>query len=113
MLDVPAVLKALKEVKFKGTISIEYEANPNDPSPDVKKCVAYVKETGQETRLSADRIPVCILFYDRGTRTPAAQPAGVFVFCSPGLRDEVRPPMTPEEIAELRAASATTAPSCP
>ena len=33
VLDVPAVLKALQEVKFKGYISIEYEANPNDPSP--------------------------------------------------------------------------------
>lgn len=43
-LDVPAVLKALKEVKFTGHIAIEYEANPNDPSPDMKKCVAFVKD---------------------------------------------------------------------
>lgn len=45
VLDVPAILKALREVKFKGTISIEYEANPNDPSPDVKQCVAIFKES--------------------------------------------------------------------
>jgi sugar phosphate isomerase/epimerase len=45
VLNVAAVLKALKEVKFTGYINIEYEANPNDPSPDVKKCVAHVKET--------------------------------------------------------------------
>jgi sugar phosphate isomerase/epimerase len=45
VLDVPAVLKALKEVKFTGTINIEYEAHPADPSPDVKKCVAFVKES--------------------------------------------------------------------
>ena len=44
VLDVPGVLKALKEVKFGGYISIEYEAHPDDPSPDMKKCVAYVKE---------------------------------------------------------------------
>ena len=44
ILNVPAVLKALKEVKFTGHIAIEYEANPNDPSPDMKKCVAYVKD---------------------------------------------------------------------
>ncbi len=44
-LDVPAVLKALKEVKFNGYISIEYEAHPEDPSADVKSCVAYFKET--------------------------------------------------------------------
>ena len=44
VLDVVGVLKALQEVKFAGYISLEYEANPNDPSPDVKKCVEYLKE---------------------------------------------------------------------
>ena len=44
ILDVSAVLKALKEVRFTGYINIEYEANPKDPSPDVKKCVSYLKE---------------------------------------------------------------------
>ncbi len=43
-LDVPAVLKALRDVKFKGYISIEYEANPSDPSPDMKDCVALFKD---------------------------------------------------------------------
>lgn len=43
-LDVAAVFKALNEVKFTGAVSIEYEANPSDPSPDMKKCVAYVRE---------------------------------------------------------------------
>ncbi len=43
-LDVMAVLNALKKVNFKGYISIEYEANPDDPSADVKKCVSYLKE---------------------------------------------------------------------
>ncbi len=44
-LDVAAVFKALNEVKFTGAVCIEYEANPSDPSPDMKKCVAYVRET--------------------------------------------------------------------
>jgi inosose dehydratase len=44
VLDVPGVLKALKEVKFKGYISIEYEAKKEDPSADVKKCLDYLKE---------------------------------------------------------------------
>jgi sugar phosphate isomerase/epimerase len=44
VLDVVGVLKALKEVKFNGYISLEYEANANNPSPDVKKCVDYLKE---------------------------------------------------------------------
>lgn len=43
-LDVPAVLKALKDVNFKGYISIEYEANPNDPSPDVQACLDVFKD---------------------------------------------------------------------
>lgn len=43
-LDVPGVLLALKAVKFAGYVSLEYEANPADPSPDMKKCVAYLKE---------------------------------------------------------------------
>jgi sugar phosphate isomerase/epimerase len=43
-LDVPAVLKALREVKFKGYIAIEYEANPEDPSADMKECVAAFRD---------------------------------------------------------------------
>jgi inosose dehydratase len=45
VLDVAAVFKALREVKFTGAVSIEYEANPSDPSPDMKKCVEYVRKT--------------------------------------------------------------------
>jgi inosose dehydratase len=44
-LDVPAVLRALRAVKFKGMISIEYEANPKDPSMDVEACVRVFKES--------------------------------------------------------------------
>ena len=46
VLDVPGVLKALREVKFAyGMISIEYEANADDPSDDVKQCIAVFKES--------------------------------------------------------------------
>jgi sugar phosphate isomerase/epimerase len=44
VLDVASVLKALREVKFKNMISIEYEANPNDPTADVKECIQAFKE---------------------------------------------------------------------
>ena len=44
-LDVPAVLKALREVKFTGHLSIEYEAKPEDPSKDVAACVEVFKES--------------------------------------------------------------------
>lgn len=47
-LDVAAVLKALKEVKFKGYIAIEYEANENNPTDDVKACLAYLKEAAKK-----------------------------------------------------------------
>lgn len=39
VLDVSSVLKALKEVGFKGMVSIEYEAHPDNPSPDLKACI--------------------------------------------------------------------------
>ncbi|MFL5244083.1 MAG: sugar phosphate isomerase/epimerase family protein [Gemmataceae bacterium] len=48
VLDVASVLKALKDVKFKGYISIEYEAHPDDPMPDVKACVEVFKETAKK-----------------------------------------------------------------
>ncbi len=43
-LDVLAILKALRDVKFKGYISIEYEYHEQDPSDDVKACVEVFKE---------------------------------------------------------------------
>ena len=49
-LDVPAVLRALREVKFKGYISIEYEANPQEPTEDVKTCVAVLKKAVADLR---------------------------------------------------------------
>ncbi|HZT80024.1 MAG TPA: sugar phosphate isomerase/epimerase [Gemmataceae bacterium] len=45
VLDVPAVLKALRQVGFQGSISIEYEANPQEPTADVRQCVAIFKES--------------------------------------------------------------------
>jgi inosose dehydratase len=45
VLDVPAVLKALRDVNFKGMISIEYEAHPQEPTEDVQACLAVVRES--------------------------------------------------------------------
>jgi inosose dehydratase len=44
VLDVPGVLKALRDVNFKGYISIEYEAHPENPSPDMKACLEVFKD---------------------------------------------------------------------
>jgi sugar phosphate isomerase/epimerase len=43
VLDVPAVLRALRDVKFKGLISIEYEASEAEPTADVRECVRVFK----------------------------------------------------------------------
>ena len=48
VLDVTSVLKALRDVKFKYAISIEYEASPNNPSPEVKQCVEVVRESAKK-----------------------------------------------------------------
>ena len=47
-LKVGEVLKALKQVKFKGYIAIEYEANEANPTADVKACLAYLKEEAKK-----------------------------------------------------------------
>jgi sugar phosphate isomerase/epimerase len=44
-LDVPSVLKALKDVKFKGYISIEYEAHADNPVPDMRACLDIFKDS--------------------------------------------------------------------
>ena len=48
VLNMEEVLKALKEVKFTGSLSIEYEAKANEPSEDVKACVGVVKEAAKK-----------------------------------------------------------------
>jgi sugar phosphate isomerase/epimerase len=45
VLDMVALLKALREVKFKGHLSIEYEAKEEEPTEDVAACVAVFKES--------------------------------------------------------------------
>jgi inosose dehydratase len=47
-LDVPAVIKALREVKFAGLISIEYEANAKEPTRDVQMCVEVFKKAAKK-----------------------------------------------------------------
>jgi inosose dehydratase len=48
VLDVVGVLKALRDVKFTGAISIEYEAKANEPSEDVKACVAVIQDAAKK-----------------------------------------------------------------
>ncbi len=45
-LDVVGVFKALKDIKFPadGSISLEYESNPDNPIEDMKACLAVARE---------------------------------------------------------------------
>jgi sugar phosphate isomerase/epimerase len=45
VLNLAEVLKALRDVKFKGHLSIEYEHNAKEPTADVKACVEVFKES--------------------------------------------------------------------
>ena len=45
VLNVPNILRALREVKFTGYIAIEYEANPNNPTPDIRACLDVFRES--------------------------------------------------------------------
>jgi sugar phosphate isomerase/epimerase len=43
-LNVVEVLRALRAVNFRGSISIEYESNPDNPSPDVRACLDVFRQ---------------------------------------------------------------------
>jgi sugar phosphate isomerase/epimerase len=45
VLNVPSILRALREVKFQGYIAIEYEANPENPTPDIRACLDVFRES--------------------------------------------------------------------
>jgi sugar phosphate isomerase/epimerase len=50
VLDVAAVLRALREVRFTGYISIEYEANEKNPGPDIRACLDVFRDAVRKIR---------------------------------------------------------------
>lgn len=48
LLDVAGVVRALKDSRFNGYASIEYEGEPDDPTPNIQRCV--------EALVKADRL---------------------------------------------------------
>jgi sugar phosphate isomerase/epimerase len=44
VIDIPAVLKALLEVKFAGHLALEYEPSPDNPLPGMKESLAYLRK---------------------------------------------------------------------
>ncbi len=49
-LDVPGVLQALRQIEFDGCISIEHEANPEDPVPDIAACIEVIQRAVRDIR---------------------------------------------------------------
>ena len=45
-LDVVGLFKALRRIGFPddGALSLEYEANPDNPLDDMKACLAHIKQ---------------------------------------------------------------------
>ncbi|MCX7642501.1 MAG: sugar phosphate isomerase/epimerase [Armatimonadetes bacterium] len=48
VLDIRGFVKALKEVGFKGAFMLEYELEPQDPLPGIKKSLEFVKKVFEE-----------------------------------------------------------------
>ncbi|WP_026474036.1 sugar phosphate isomerase/epimerase family protein [Alkaliflexus imshenetskii] len=44
VLDMPATLKHLRQIGFKGVITIEYEWDWDNPTPKIAESIAYLKE---------------------------------------------------------------------
>ena len=42
-MDIPAIVKSLKRIGYKGVISIEYEADEDDPLPAVAETAGYLR----------------------------------------------------------------------
>ena len=42
-MDIPAIVKELKRIGYRGVISIEYEADEDDPVPAVAETVGYLR----------------------------------------------------------------------
>ncbi len=43
-LDLPALVKLLKEIGFDGYCSLEYESDPSNPIPAMQECLASLRE---------------------------------------------------------------------
>jgi len=43
VIDIPAVLRALHEVKFQGNVALEFEKDADDPVPGMAESIGYAK----------------------------------------------------------------------
>ena len=42
-LDLPVLVRKLKELGFKGYFSLEYESDPSDPLPAMRECLQELR----------------------------------------------------------------------
>lgn len=45
VIDIPAVLKVLQRMKYKGIMGLEFEKDGDDPLPGLAECAGYVRGT--------------------------------------------------------------------
>ena len=43
LMDLPAIIRALKKINYQGVISMEFEKNPADPHPGVAESIGYLR----------------------------------------------------------------------
>jgi sugar phosphate isomerase/epimerase len=43
VIDIPKVIKVLKDIRYKGVVSLEYEKDAKDPLAGLAESVGYVK----------------------------------------------------------------------
>ncbi|MFW5980594.1 MAG: sugar phosphate isomerase/epimerase family protein [Halanaerobiaceae bacterium] len=43
VIDIPAFLRKVKEIGYEGVMGLEYEANPEDPLPEIAESVGFMK----------------------------------------------------------------------
>lgn len=43
VINIPSFLKSMVDLGYKGTLSLEYEADENDPLPGMMECFGYVR----------------------------------------------------------------------
>lgn len=49
-MDIPAIVKALKKIGYKGVISLEFEKNPKDPHAGIAESVGYLRGVCDATK---------------------------------------------------------------
>jgi sugar phosphate isomerase/epimerase len=43
VVDLPGVLRALRQVGFSGHLALEYETNPDNPMPGILESFGYLR----------------------------------------------------------------------